>query len=479
MKPRIFIGSSVEGLSVAYAIQQNLTHDTEATVWDQGVFELSMTSIDSLETTLESSDFGIFVFSPDDITLMRNQENKSVRDNVLFEFGLFVGKLGRQRVFFVVPDGGDTHIPTDLLGVTPGKYDPKRQDGSLQAATGAACNQIRQAIKKLGLLSPPKVDNESSESSSEEESQDNEWLVNLFDNEFALARTNLDKLKKSMEGQELLRHDVWSKFIDFKENDYKGLQPLVDNIKSNSDCIEAQVLGLRMLSWEKYEDIALELIKELFGNSPTDTSILIVKSDCLNSLGENDEAIRNLSSYSDKPEICIKLSELYEQNDAFEKAIQILDKAYKNYPSNKDIAYRYARLLIDSDAHKEAVFLLNYLTLENPKSVEYWGYLSNTCLKLGLYDKAMTACKQALDLSNEESPWIIHNIGNMLNNKGFYTEAKEWLEKGLKLDSSSEYAHKRLASTIKNRTDELKKFSELCKEGRLLIRNRYSTEEQA
>jgi predicted nucleotide-binding protein len=57
MKPKIFIGSSVEGLSVAYAIQQNLTQDAESTVWDQGIFELSKTSIESLTNVVERSDF--------------------------------------------------------------------------------------------------------------------------------------------------------------------------------------------------------------------------------------------------------------------------------------------------------------------------------------------------------------------------------------------------------------------------------------
>lgn len=149
MKPRIFIGSSVEGLNVAYSIQQNLTHDAEITVWDQGVFQLSKTTIESLIDVLDQSDFGVFVFTGEDVALMREQIKSVVRDNVLFEFGLFIGKLSRDRVFFVVPSNVDLHLPTDLLGITPGKYDSNREDGRMQAATGPVSNEIRQIVKKL------------------------------------------------------------------------------------------------------------------------------------------------------------------------------------------------------------------------------------------------------------------------------------------------------------------------------------------
>ena len=152
MKPRVFLGSSVEGLSVTYSIQTNLSHDAEMTVWSQGVFELSKTTIESLFEILDSVDFGIFVFTPDDIVKIRENSTATVRDNVLFEFGLFLGKLGRQRVFFVVPSDYELHLPTDLLGITPAKYESNREDDNLIAATGAACHQIRLILKKLGPL---------------------------------------------------------------------------------------------------------------------------------------------------------------------------------------------------------------------------------------------------------------------------------------------------------------------------------------
>ncbi len=53
MKNRLFIGSSKESLDIAYATQQNLSNDAEITVWTQGVFELSASTLDSLIKQLE------------------------------------------------------------------------------------------------------------------------------------------------------------------------------------------------------------------------------------------------------------------------------------------------------------------------------------------------------------------------------------------------------------------------------------------
>lgn len=152
MKPKLFIGSSVESLEIAYAIQETMEFSAEVTVWTQGIFELSKYSLDSLLDALENFDFGIFVFSPDDITIMRGEEKRVVRDNVIFELGMFIGHLGKERAFILAPRGSEDKIsfPTDLLGLTPALYDPNRQDENILAAIGPACSKISKSIAKQG-----------------------------------------------------------------------------------------------------------------------------------------------------------------------------------------------------------------------------------------------------------------------------------------------------------------------------------------
>jgi len=155
MKPRMFIASSAEKVDLAYAAQEGLEHDVEATVWSQGVFQLSRTAMASLIDAMDESDFGLFIFSPDDVAAIRDESKKIVRDNVVFELGLFVGRLGIERCFVVIPNNVDElHLPTDLLGLTPATFDPSRQDGNLVAALGPACSRIRKAVIKLGSARP-------------------------------------------------------------------------------------------------------------------------------------------------------------------------------------------------------------------------------------------------------------------------------------------------------------------------------------
>lgn len=150
VRPSLFIASSVEGFDVAYAVQANLEHDAQCVVWSQGVFRPTERGLDSLVRQLEATDFAVFVFTPDDTATIRSKTSAVVRDNVIFELGLFIGALKTDRCFIVRPRGDDLHLPSDTIGVSPLNYESDRPDANLQAALGPACNEIRKAIGRFG-----------------------------------------------------------------------------------------------------------------------------------------------------------------------------------------------------------------------------------------------------------------------------------------------------------------------------------------
>jgi O-acetyl-ADP-ribose deacetylase (regulator of RNase III) len=156
MRPRIFAGSSREAVRVCRAIQAELDEDFEVTVWDQGVFRLSYGALDSLLDTLDSSDAGVFILRPDDLTEKRGESSPTVRDNVIFELGLFIGRLGRDRTFMLTPNNATLSLPSDLVGLTTAHYDADRfAEGHGRAAVGPACTRIREAFDSIQLRIAP------------------------------------------------------------------------------------------------------------------------------------------------------------------------------------------------------------------------------------------------------------------------------------------------------------------------------------
>jgi hypothetical protein len=60
-RPRVFIGSSSEGLAVARALQPGLYYEAEPVKWSRGVFGLSGGTLESLVAECDNFDFAVFV----------------------------------------------------------------------------------------------------------------------------------------------------------------------------------------------------------------------------------------------------------------------------------------------------------------------------------------------------------------------------------------------------------------------------------
>lgn len=158
--PIVFIGSSRESLPVAEALEGGISSPhIRVKLWPK-VFDLSHHVLEDLEKQLEAVDFAILIAGPDDLVKSRGQRLKGPRDNVIFELGLFMGALTRERSFLATPSGQDLKIPSDLMGLTrllfswhrPGCAGlfRSRQDRADTIDVRASCQQVKDVILRKG-----------------------------------------------------------------------------------------------------------------------------------------------------------------------------------------------------------------------------------------------------------------------------------------------------------------------------------------
>lgn len=166
-RPSIFIGSSTESLPLARAVKAMFPADAyEVDIWDEDIFDPNIqqgasaygiggvahdkgkaalvaapetatdgdtrppTNLDSLKNFSDIYDFAIFVFVPDDKIVSQTRMHlrtgdplagTGARHNLVFEFGLFLGRIGSKKTFVLA----DRHIAefitnffTDLKGIS-------------------------------------------------------------------------------------------------------------------------------------------------------------------------------------------------------------------------------------------------------------------------------------------------------------------------------------------------------------------------
>jgi hypothetical protein len=108
--------------------------------------ELGHSIFGGLLKAADQFDFAVFVFDADDITYSRKKQVRSVRNNVVFELGLFTGRMGRGRTFWISSEGPQApHIPTDLGGIVHLTFKrPKRSgESQLRVALEEVCQRLR------------------------------------------------------------------------------------------------------------------------------------------------------------------------------------------------------------------------------------------------------------------------------------------------------------------------------------------------
>jgi CRP/FNR family transcriptional regulator, cyclic AMP receptor protein len=146
-RPIIFLGSSSESNRCLERLQADLnTSAMEVRPWTSDeIFKPSISAIEALEAAAFACDFAALVFGPDDKVLSRWSWRKAPRDNVIFELGLFMGAMGRDRTFMVEPVRPRLKTPSDLQGVTTLRFrDP--------TGLGKIAEELNRIVQQKGPL---------------------------------------------------------------------------------------------------------------------------------------------------------------------------------------------------------------------------------------------------------------------------------------------------------------------------------------
>lgn len=475
MKSKIFIGSSVEGLNVGYAIQSNLTYDSEVTIWSQGVFEPSKSTLESLIEVVERMDFAIFIFTPDDVIKMRGENKNTVRDNVIFELGLFIGAIGKERTYIVFPRGSDLHIPTDLLGINMLNYENDREDGNLEAATGLASNEVRKMIKKIGNIirdNQEDISSLKSDSNASNDSNDKkEWFDDFVNGEYDKVISNLSKkIDDSKEDDEKFLYKCWQLYSEFKKNKKLGLEKFEKLKESSGKKVQIDEFIINILFWEEFYDECLNRIRETGIENEFNINIT---ADCIRKTQGLKKTIEFLETKqkSWSLENYLKYIDLLEETEEEnEKVHTLLKKIYKENPSNKIVLEKYAKFADEKlDNKKIALFFWDKLLNIEEANTSFLVSKGNCCLSLGLNGIAEELYFKAKEIDNEKAGWILANLGNLYKNQGFFRLAKEYLKKAIDKNSTDEYSHDRYSRSIILENDERKKMKAIMEEGRMEI----------
>ncbi len=161
---RVFIGSASEDLPIVEVVRASLKRVKNATIvpksWtEDDIRTPSGMFLDDLIREASENDLGIFVLGPSDMVDSRGILQPAPRDNVIFELGLFMSQLGRERIVVLAPTWRTKlKIFSDLVGFNAISYPlPKGKKvatipkDELKMILSDACRKIKNRVLRAGV----------------------------------------------------------------------------------------------------------------------------------------------------------------------------------------------------------------------------------------------------------------------------------------------------------------------------------------
>ncbi len=275
-KPRIFIASSTEYVKYAHAVHMFLNNKYAHTKLWEVTMEPGDYALPALYKTFHEYDFGIFIFSPDDVLELRDKFYKTTRDNVIFEFGLFLGVNGLDRAFILTPSDylSTGRIPSDLFGITIATFDGQRKEEELIDALSSSCLIIMKKIERITTAKAQKIPMDTS-------------VFGILEYEGDMLSKLVDMLKSARKyvtfvitsNERLIVFDLITSIVYAKLNNIQidiHYYPLVDTHEI-SFCVELfKQLGCNVIQYPT--GIAPENVAFFSDADTLDYSVLIIKT---------------------------------------------------------------------------------------------------------------------------------------------------------------------------------------------------------
>lgn len=156
----IFIASSSDDKGTARMIVKALLRCNRADAifhlqpvhWENSEWrtQLNESLLNALVEFPKKYNYGCFLFTPSDTVISKNISSKRVRDNVIFEFGLFASQDdGLKKAFIIQPIDSNLKLADDLAGIITARYHPAENGEALEVNITDAVETVYKAVEKF------------------------------------------------------------------------------------------------------------------------------------------------------------------------------------------------------------------------------------------------------------------------------------------------------------------------------------------